>query len=84
MSDIRKKPEKKQIVEEALPQTPHRCVGCNRLLFKGAVGLDGTVSVKCGRCHTMNVFKANIQTPENFQDKIIANKIHNGSIIVKD
>lgn len=63
---------------------PHRCVGCNRLLFKGEIGTDGVVNVKCGRCGTMNEFTPNLDEPKNFQDRVYLNKVNNDHIKIVD
>lgn len=60
--------ESKEIAE-----TPHRCKKCSKLFFKGSVGEDGRVTVKCGRCGTVNVFTIHTD-PQNFQDKIYINR----------
>lgn len=69
---------------DALPETPHRCDGCNRLLFTGNVvteKIEGSevsidvVSVKCGRCGTMNRFRIHADNPQNFQDKMYLNRM---------
>lgn len=69
--------------ETVLPETPHRCDGCNRLLFTGNVVIEkvevaaqviSTVTVKCGRCGTMNKFKIHTTGKQNFQDKMYLNR----------
>lgn len=56
-------------------ETPHRCDNCGRLLFKGEVGANGKVEIKC-RCGTLNTFKVHkLDDPNvNFQDKILHNR----------
>jgi len=58
------------------PLTPHRCTNCERLLFKGNVGADGNVQVKCGRCGTLNIFKVREASDPmaTVQDKVYRNR----------
>lgn len=58
-----------------IPETPHRCEECNRLLFKGEVGVGGIVEVKCGKCGTLNTFRVHM-IAENFQDHVYKNRAH--------
>lgn len=60
---------------EAIGETPHRCPVCGKLLFRGAIGENGVVNIKC-RCGTMNTFKVHDKNDPmvNFQDKIYHNR----------
>lgn len=72
-TDIVQPPEVK--TNGVIGETPHRCTNCDRLLFKGVVGENGKVSIKC-KCGTMNTFKVHhLHDPNvNFQDKILHNR----------
>lgn len=61
---------------EVVSETPHRCSNCSKLFFKGNVGVDGKVTVKCPRCHTTNIFTINTP-PKNFQDRLYLNRRKN-------
>lgn len=67
--------EETEFVMTNIPETPHRCTECNRLLFKGKVGEGGIVEVKCGKCGTLNTFRVH-DISENFQDRIYKNRAH--------
>lgn len=56
---------------------PHRCVKCDRLLFKGSIGEGGIVEAKCGKCGTVNKFTVDIQNPQNFQERMYVRRRYN-------
>lgn len=64
-----------EFVMSNIPETPHRCEECNRLMFKGEVGDGGIVQIKCGKCGTMNTFRVHT-IAENFQDRVYHNRAH--------